>query len=149
MSFRFTNILKAINTLSHKCIGGKKWYVTYLYPLGWPRSLLKGSDDNQFLGMKMGKNLRHFCRAWMYYLNVWLEKGGMSPNYAPWCGLEAYQRGVTLTNYCWCKWDKNLKSICLEGQSHIFIFSGSTCHAEGSCVQWTVFFLSCEPNMAG
>ncbi len=23
----------------------------------------------------------------------------MSPNYASWCGLEAYQRGVTMTYY--------------------------------------------------
>ncbi len=32
-----------------------------------------------------------------YLINAWLEKGGMLPNYAPWCGLEAYLRGVTMT----------------------------------------------------
>ncbi len=38
----------------------------------------------------------------MYYLiNAWLAKGGMLPTYDPWCGLEAYRRGVALTNYVW------------------------------------------------
>ncbi len=37
----------------------------------------------------------------MHYLNAWFEKGGMIPYYAPWCGLEAYQRGVTVKNYFW------------------------------------------------
>ncbi len=37
------------------------------------------------------------------------------------------------------KMGKHLESICMEGQGHIFtfdlIFSGSICHAEGSCIQ--------------
>ncbi len=32
-----------------------------------------------------------FWRASVHYLiDAWLEKGGMLPNYTPWCGLEAY-----------------------------------------------------------
>ncbi len=34
-----------------------------------------------------------------YLINAWLEKGGMLPNDAPCGGLEAYRRGVTLTNF--------------------------------------------------
>ncbi len=36
-----------------------------------------------------------------YFINAWLEKSGMLPNYAPCCGLEANRRGVTVTNYFW------------------------------------------------
>ncbi len=39
-----------------------------------------------------------------YLINAMLEKGGMLPSYAPWCcSLEAYQRGMTVTNYFWSK----------------------------------------------
>ncbi len=34
-----------------------------------------------------------------YLINAWLEKDGMLSNYATWGGLEAYRRGVTVTNY--------------------------------------------------
>ncbi len=34
-----------------------------------------------------------------YFINAWLEKGGVLSNYALWYGLEAYPRGVTVTNY--------------------------------------------------
>ncbi len=33
----------------------------------------------------------------------------MLPIYAPWCGLEAYQRGVTVANYFWRKWEQSCK----------------------------------------
>ncbi len=32
-------VLKGVNTLTHQCMAGEIWYVTYLCPLGWPRSL--------------------------------------------------------------------------------------------------------------
>ncbi len=35
-----------------------------------------------------------------YFINAWMEKAGMLPIYAPWCGLEPYwRRGVTVSNY--------------------------------------------------
>ncbi len=38
-----------------------------------------------------------------------------------WCGLEAYQQGVTVTTYFWWKWEKTLKvSVWKEGQGHVF-----------------------------
>ncbi len=69
----------------------------------------------------------------------------MLPSYAPWCGLETYQRGVSdCDKLFWRKWEKTYKIIYMEGQGHIFtvdlIFSGSKCHAEESCIQWTVLF---------
>ncbi len=36
-----------------------------------------------------------------YLINAWLEKCDMLTNCAPWCGLQAYPRGVIVTNYLW------------------------------------------------
>ncbi len=46
-----------VNTLSHQCIGGECWYVTWWCPLVWPRRLTKGSDCDKLLLVKMWKNL--------------------------------------------------------------------------------------------
>ncbi len=72
-----------------------------------------------------------------YLVNAWLEKSGMLRIYAPWCDLEAYRRGVTVINYFLRKMGKILESISMEGQGHTIdlIFTGSTYHAEGSCIQ--------------
>ncbi len=34
-----------------------------------------------------------------YLMNAYVEKGDMLLNYASWGGLEAYRKGVALTNY--------------------------------------------------
>ncbi len=39
----------------------------------------------------------------------------------PWCGLETHRIGVTDKLFL-VKMGKNLESICMEGQSHIFTF---------------------------
>ncbi len=45
----------------------------------------------------MAKIFEIFGRASTHYLiNAWLDKGDMLPNYAPWCGREAYRRGERL-----------------------------------------------------
>ncbi len=61
-------------------------------PLWWSRSLLKGR--------KWKKNFEIVWTMSMhYFINAWFEKGGVLSNYALWYGLEAYPRGVTVTNY--------------------------------------------------
>ncbi len=44
----------------------------------------------------------------------------MLPNYAPWCGLEAYQRGVIVTNY-FCEKGKKLRKY-VYGRSRPYIY---------------------------
>ncbi len=67
----------------------------------------------------------------------------MLPNYATWYGLVTYWMRVSDNFLFFMKMGNNLETIYIEGQGHIFttdlIFGGSMCHAEGSCVQWTVF----------
>ncbi len=41
-----------------------------------------------------------------YVINPWFDKGGMLSKCAPWCGLEAYSRVVTVTKYILKKWEK-------------------------------------------
>ncbi len=71
--------------LSHQCIGGEKLYVTYICPLVCPKSLLKGSNYDEYFGVKLGKHLEIY-----FLLNAYVEKSNMLHNYACWGGLEAY-----------------------------------------------------------
>ncbi len=114
-------------------------------PLGWPPNLSKGSRLDYFLWWKWEKSLNCFegCQHIISSMHGWRRVVCLIMCLA-WCDLEAYRRGVTVTNYIWWKWEKTAK-VSMEGQGHIFtfalIFSGSTCDTEGSCVQWIVFFL--------
>ncbi len=47
-----TKLNEARNVISYHSICGEWWYVTYYCPSGWPRSLLKGSELDTFLGIK-------------------------------------------------------------------------------------------------
>ncbi len=72
-----------------------------------------------------------------YLINDSLEKGDMLLNYASWCGLEAYLRGLTVTLFL-VKMGKNLESICIEDQDLLFtydlIFLESMFHTKGFCI---------------
>ncbi len=103
----------------------------------WPRSLLKGSDLDQFLGVKCFGGRQpiitsmHGLRKIKSYLimpfgvAVKLIEGDCL-----WQIIFLEKMGIIL------------KTICMEGQGHIFtidlIFSVSTYHAKGSCIQWMV-----------
>ncbi len=69
-----------------------------------------------------------------------MEDGYKVPHYAPWGGLEAYRKGDP-----WLVFGDHI-----EGQGHIFrfyLFLELTCHAQGSCIHWMVFYISVLPWM--
>ncbi len=41
-----------------------------------------------------------------YFINAWMEKVNMLPNYGPYDDLDAYRRGMTFTNYFGVKMGK-------------------------------------------
>ncbi len=137
-----TNILflEGINGLSHQCIVRENQYVTYLCLLGWPKSLLKGSDLDQIWWWKWEKTLKCFegrqriissMHGWRKVVYSLIMPLGVA-----WI----LSKGNKLF---WVKMRKILESICIKGQCHIvtidLFFSGSTCHAEGSSIKWTAY----------
>ncbi len=75
-------------------------------------------------GVGKWENLWNVRRASTHYvINAWLEKSGMLPNYAPWCGLEAYRRGVTMINYFWWKWKKLRMYMHRSSKPYIYLWS--------------------------
>ncbi len=77
--------------------------------------------------------------AYLYILDDDLECSmdydtSLLPEAFPWCGLEAYWRGVTVINYFWWKLEKNIyKSVCMEGKDHIFTFDFIVCWVNVPC----------------
>ncbi len=61
-------------------------------PFDGPEAYRRGiTKPGPIMQGENGKNLWCFWRASKHYvINAWLVKSGMLPNYAPWCGLEAY-----------------------------------------------------------
>ncbi len=59
-------------------------------------------------------SIRPHFQSMHYFSNAQVKKGDMLPSYAPWGGLQAYQRGVTMTNYVWVKIGKKLRHF-LDG----------------------------------
>ncbi len=56
-----------------------------------------------------------------YFINAYMENGGMLPNYACWGGLEASQRGVALTNFILVKMAKKYLEIFWMASTHYLI----------------------------
>ncbi len=118
------------------------WYITQWCFVWWPNGLLKESYFDQFCGVNMGKMFggHHFIISSMY---GWRKV--VCYQIIP---LVVAQKPIEGGWPWWLflvKMEKNLEGIGLEGQGHIFtfdlIFAGSSCHIEGSCVLWMVFYL--------
>ncbi len=53
--------------------------------------------------------------------DAWLEKCGMLSNYAPWCGLEVYRSGGTMTNYFGVNVEKLRKYLYGRSRPYIYL----------------------------
>ncbi len=61
----------------------------------------------------------------------------MLPNYAPWRGLEAYQRGVVpLTKCCWCKLKNNVETIWKVSMHYLINAQVENCGLLPNYVPW-------------
>ncbi len=54
-----------------------------------------------------------------------MHRSKMLLNYTPWSGLEAYWRGVTVTNYFAWKWGKKTYKVSMGGRSMTYIYHWS------------------------
>ncbi len=72
-----------------------------IMPLVVALTPIEGELPEPFFGGENGKNLCIFLESINTLSHQRMVGERMLPSYAHWCGLEAYERGVTMRNYFW------------------------------------------------
>ncbi len=103
ISICFAVCLSIHTFCQHSISSMHRWRKVVCYPVmldgGGLEAYQRGVTVPIFWGVKMGENVEILWRPSTHLINTEIEKGGMLPLYATWSCLEAYKRGMTLTDF--------------------------------------------------